>query len=178
MDPFSTYLWKRPNSWTSKIGKNVQKKCSISNWDEIVAELFRDDGALLSGDGLCVRGDDDRLHLDWSSWWWWLWGCSGKGGGKTKEDGDHVFTVFTRCRPPVPFLARTTLSLLEMYVCTWAGLNNKVTTRWEGPQSLSYHKQSLGTEKRWASVCTLMFNQILTSNQSYGDLPPLCVGPL
>ena len=55
---------------------------------------------------------------------------------------------------------------------------NKVTTRWEGPQSLSYHKQSLGTEKRWASVCTLMFNQILTSNQSYGDLPPLCVGPL
>ena len=116
MDPFSTYLWKRPNSWTSKIGKNVQKKCSISNWDEIVAELFRDDGALLSGDGLCVRGDDDRLHLDWSSWWWWLWGCSGKGGGKTKEDGDHVFTVFTRCRPPVPFLARTTLSLLEMYM--------------------------------------------------------------
>ena len=55
---------------------------------------------------------------------------------------------------------------------------NKVTTRREGPQSLSYHKQSLGTEKRWASVCTLMFNQILTSNQSYGDLPPLCVGPL
>ena len=30
--------------------------------------------------------------------------------------GDHVFTVFTRCRPPVPFLARTTLSLLEMYM--------------------------------------------------------------
>ena len=55
---------------------------------------------------------------------------------------------------------------------------NKVTTRWEGPQSLSYHKQSLGTGKRWAYVCTLMFNQILTSNQSYGDLPPLCVGPL
>ena len=55
---------------------------------------------------------------------------------------------------------------------------NKVTTRWEGPQSLSYHKQWLGTEKRWPSVCTLMFNQILTSNQSYGDLPPLCVGPL
>ena len=44
---------------------------------------------------------------------------------------------------------------------------NKVTTRWEGPQSLSYHKQSLGNEKRWASVCTLMFNQFLTSNQSY-----------
>ena len=55
---------------------------------------------------------------------------------------------------------------------------NKVTTRWEGPQNLSYHKHSLGTEKRWASVCTLMFNQILTRNQSYGDLPPLCVGPL
>ena len=32
---------------------------------------------------------------------------------------------------------------------------NKVTTRWEGPQSLSYHLQSLGTEKRWASVCTM-----------------------
>ena len=32
---------------------------------------------------------------------------------------------------------------------------NKVTTRWEGPQSLSYHKPSLGTEKRWASVCTM-----------------------
>ena len=45
-------------------------------------------------------------------------------------------------------------------------LNNKVTTRWEGPQSLSYHKQSLGIEKRWASVCTLMFNQFLTRNQS------------
>ena len=43
---------------------------------------------------------------------------------------------------------------------------NKVTTRWEGPQSLSYHKQSLGNEKRWASVCTMMFNQFLTSNQS------------
>ena len=25
-------------------------------------------------------------------------------------------TVLTRCRPPVPFLARTTLSLLEMYM--------------------------------------------------------------
>ena len=61
---------------------------------------------------------------------------------------------------------------------SWEENKNKVTTRWEGPQSLSYHKQSLGTEKRWASVGTLMFNQILKSNQSYGDLPPLCVGPL
>ena len=135
MDPFSTYLWKRPNSWTSKSGKNVQKKCSISNWDEIVAELFRDDGALLSGDGLCVRGDDDRLHLDWSSlWWWWLWGCSGKGGEEGKEDGDHVFTVFTRCRPPVPFLARTTLSLLEMYMYLGRSISIKLSINpsWPG----------------------------------------------
>ena len=29
---------------------------------------------------------------------------------------------------------------------------NKVTTRWEGPKNLSYYKQSLGNEKRWASV--------------------------
>ena len=43
-------------------------------------------------------------------------GCEDKGGEEGKEDGDHVFTVFTRCRPPVPFLARTTLSLLEMYM--------------------------------------------------------------
>ena len=64
------------------------------------------------------------------------------------------------------------------FKCDMLGALNKVTTRWEGPQSLSYHKQSLGIEKRWASVSTLMFNQILTSNQSYGDLPPLCVGPL
>ena len=67
----------------------------------------------------------------------------------------------------------------DLYLYTWSiTFANKVTTRWEGPQSLSYHKQSLGNKKRWASVCTLMFNQILTSNQSYGDLPPLCVGPL
>ena len=36
---------------------------SISNGDEIVAELFRDDGALLGGHGLGVGGDDDGLHL-------------------------------------------------------------------------------------------------------------------
>ena len=124
MDPISTYLWKRSKSWTSKIGKNVQKKCSISNWDEIVAELFRDDGALLSGDGLCVRGDDDRLHLDWSSWWWWLWGCSGKGGGKQmkmvitfspfSQDADHRFPSW---HGPPCRCSRCT--------CTWAGAHQK-----------------------------------------------------
>ena len=48
----------------------------------------------------------------------------------------------------------------------WKSLN-KVTTRWEAPQSLSYHKQSLGNEKRWASLCTLISNKFFTSNQSY-----------
>ena len=37
-----------------------------------------------------------------------------KGGDY--EGGDGFVTVLTRCRPPVPFLARTTLSLLEMYM--------------------------------------------------------------
>ena len=36
---------------------------SISDRDEIVAELFRDNGALLRGHWLGVGGDDDGLHL-------------------------------------------------------------------------------------------------------------------
>ena len=39
-------------------------------------------------------------------------------------------------------------------------LNNKVTTRWEGPQSLSYHKQWLGKDG-------LQYIQTYTSKQSY-----------
>ena len=39
------------------------KKVSISNWDEIVAELFRDNGALLRSHWFSVGGDDDGLYL-------------------------------------------------------------------------------------------------------------------
>ena len=39
------------------------RRVSISYGDEVVAELFRDDGALLGGHWLGVGGDDDGLHL-------------------------------------------------------------------------------------------------------------------
>ena len=39
------------------------RRVSISYGDEIVAELFRDDGTLLGGHWLGVGGDDDGLHL-------------------------------------------------------------------------------------------------------------------
>ena len=55
-----------------------------------------------------------------------------KRRGKTKEDGDYVFTVFTRCRPPVPFLARTTLSLLEMYMYLGRNTSIKLTSFLQG----------------------------------------------
>ena len=39
------------------------RRVSISYGDEIVAELFRDNGTLLGGHWLGVGGDDDGLHL-------------------------------------------------------------------------------------------------------------------
>ena len=39
------------------------RRVSISYGDEVVAELFRDDGTLLGGHWLGVGGDDDGLHL-------------------------------------------------------------------------------------------------------------------
>ena len=43
---------------------------------------------------------------------------------------------------------------------------NKVITRWEGPQSLSYRKQSLSNEQRWATVCRFMFDKSNFNKQS------------
>lgn len=39
----------------------------------------------------------------------------------TREEMELFVTVLTRWRPPVPFLARTTLSLLEMYMYLGGG---------------------------------------------------------
>ena len=43
---------------------------------------------------------------------------------------------------------------------------NKVIARWEGPQSLSYRKQSLSNEQRWATVCRFMFDKLNFNKQS------------
>ena len=157
---------------------------SSGNWISATKDL----------DAITTQNPDTRLihssHLIWQRREVWCFRKANHPWWASTED--KVWCIFFRAssvfHPTLPWelprgveLAvsglRSSLRCIPHRLTLWPALN-KVTTRWEGPQRLSYHKQSLGTEKRWASVCTLMFNQILTSNQSYGDLPPLCVGPL